>query len=388
LTAWHLTQLAAAHDRADHIAAAAALDRARATTTTIAAMLARHQPLPSIGPVAGRYLKRSTTTRLTTSWHADPTTTDGLAHATAAIVTELRHIRYTALHILGTDLPWPWGQLTIRLRPLLDDHADLTPRPPHDGALYTTDLAATYDQHRPIPPQMANGLRDLAQRWLHGIDVLELGAGTGRITAHLANDTRTYRAVEYSPAMAHRLAARTLPTITVQLGDAHHLDLDDNTVDVVVEHEALPFTDDPATVLNEIQRVLRPGGLLLRILVHPVNGDDPTALVDTAYRQAAFADNPGPLIIGKGTDPLLTNLLTQRGWTTHEHTLAIWQHARTIDDLLAPLDARAWPYQHQATSTQHAAGMAAARQAAAGLDGALAGTYRLYILVTAFGAPS
>jgi ubiquinone/menaquinone biosynthesis C-methylase UbiE len=299
------------------------------------------------------------------------------------------------LHILGTDLPWPWDQLTIRLRPLLDDHADLTPRPPHDDALYTTVLAASYDQHRPIPPQMASGLRDLAQRWLHGVDVLELGAGTGRITAHLANAARTYQAVEYSPAMAHRLAARTLPdAVSFRLGDAHHLDLHDHTVDTVVEHEVLPFTDDPATVLDEIQRVLRPGGRLLRLLVHPVDGDDPTSLVDTAYRHAAFADNPGPLIIGKGTDPLLTDLLAQRGWATHEHTLATWRHARTIDDLLAPLNARAWPYQHQATSTQHHAGMAAARQAAtaataavAVADGVLTGTYRLYVLVTAIGAP-
>jgi putative hydrolase of the HAD superfamily len=50
IAAWNLTQLAAAHHRADPIAAAAALDRARATTTAISAMLARHQPLPAPVP--------------------------------------------------------------------------------------------------------------------------------------------------------------------------------------------------------------------------------------------------------------------------------------------------------------------------------------------------
>jgi Methyltransferase domain len=71
------------------------------------------------------------------------------------------------------------------------------------------------------------------------------------------------------------LSGSAMPTILTSTTD---------TVDVVVEHEALPFTDALATVLDEIQRVLRSGGLLLRILVHPVEGDDPTALIDTANR--------------------------------------------------------------------------------------------------------
>lgn len=383
---WQLTQLAHAHKRGDRVAAAAALDRARAELTAGAAMLSRHHPTATVGPLVGRYLRGGSTARFITSWLADPTSPSGLASATAALVAELRHHRYLARHVLGADLTWAWDHLARQLRPVLGADLDLSPRPPRDNALYTNPLASTYDRHRPVPPAMATGLADLTRTWLTDRVVLELGAGTGRVSAHLAATARTYLAVEYAPAMAHRLAARSLPRVTVRLGDAHHLDLDGNTIDVVVEHEALPFTDDPARALEEIQRVLRPGGLLLRILLHPVDAD-PAARIDAAYQQAAFADGPGPLIIGKGTDPRLTAILADQGFTTHQHVLAVWRHTRPTDRILAALAAKAWPYQHQISATQHTAGMAAARRAAAELAGVLSGTYRLYALVTEFGAP-
>lgn len=47
---------------------------------------------------------------------------------------------------------------------------------------------------------------------------------------------------------------------------------------------------------------------------------------------------------------------------------------------------RAWPYLHQANPKQHAAGMAAAH--AAGPDGMLRCSHRLYALVTRIGDPS
>jgi SAM-dependent methyltransferase len=374
------------------IAAAAALDRARAAAVSIAAVLARHHPVPATGTVMSRYLGAGTRTLLSTSWRADPTTPLGLAEATSAVITLLRQARYTTRHVLGTELTWPWQQLTACLRPLLGDNADLAPRPAHADALYNAELALRYDHHRPIAAEMATGLRTLAQRWLHHAVVLELGAGTGRITAHLAGDATRYLAVEYSPAMARQLTTRAIPNITILLGDAHHVPAENNSVDVIVEHETLSFTDAPAKVIEEVQRVLRPGGLLVRILVHPL-GVDPGASVETAYRATAFASGPGPLFTGKGTDALLTDLLARRGWATHEHTLATWERTRTPCDVLAPLADRAWPYLHQANPEQHAAGMAAAHRAAthaAGPDGMLRCFHRLYLyaLVTRIGDPS
>lgn len=388
--AWQLTQLAAAYDRRDLTAAATALDRARAAVISIAAVLARHHPVPATGTAIGRYLGPGTRALLATSWRANLTTSLGLAEASAAVVMLLRQARYTARYVLDTELAWPWQQLTASLRPLLGHDADLAPHPANADALYNAELAELYDHHRPIPAEMATGLHTLAQRWLHRAVVLELGAGTGRITAHLAGQAIQYLVVEYSPAMASQLTTRALPDVTTLLGDAHHIPVEDDSIEVVVEHETLPFTDAPTKVMEEILRVLRPGGLLIRILVHPI-GVDPSAQVETVYRATAFANGPGPLFTGKGTDALLTDMLARSGWVTHEHTLASWKRTRTVSEVLAPIADRAWPYLHQAIPEQHAAGTAAAHRAAtdaAGPDGRLYSSHRLYVLVTRIGDPS
>ena len=116
--------------------------------------------------------------------------------------------------------------------------------------------------------------------------------------------------------------------------------------------------------------------------------DRVTRVEEHPPRATAFNKGPGPLFIGKGTDAILTDVLTQDGWATSEHTLATWRRTRTASEILAPLADRAWPYLHQVTPEQHNAGMTAACTAAtrtAGPEGRLGASYRLYALVTQIG---
>lgn len=385
--AFHLTALTAAAARGDRTGAALALDQARLAAVTATTLLARHHPSPST-TTTDRYLGAATASDLAASWHADPTTPAGLAAATNPIVRLLRHLRYTARTILGTELSWPWDHLSHALGSLLGEEACTDPLLPAGDAMYSASLAHSYDLHRPVPEAMAQGLRAIASRWLKNLDVLEIGAGTGRATTHLANGSRSYQAIEYSPAMTQHLAARDLPNVTVITGDAHQLPLAAASVDVVIEHEALPFTTAPSRVLTEIQRVLRPGGYLLRVLLHPLGGDPATA-VDAAYQAAAFARTPGPVFIGKGTDHHITRALAGAGYPTSEETITTWQLARTPQQVLAPYTHRAWPYLHTVPDHAHAAGLAAAERAArdiSGPDGLLRSCHRLYVLATAIGA--
>ena len=113
--------------------------------------------------------------------------------------------------------------------------------------------ADVYDRSRPGYPVEAVRfcLPDGARR------VLDLGAGTGKLTEVLLDLGFDVVAVEPSEAMRALLPARA-ETLD---GDAEHLPLPDASVDAVLVGQAFHWFDaEPA--LAEIARVLRPGGTL------------------------------------------------------------------------------------------------------------------------------
>ena len=93
--------------------------------------------------------------------------------------------------------------------------------------------------------------------------VLEIGAGTGIFTAHLMAGGVDVVAVEPVEAMRRVLTER-LPGVTVAPGTAEDLPADADSFDVVVVAQAFHWFDHrPA--LDEIHRVLRPGGHLVTV---------------------------------------------------------------------------------------------------------------------------
>jgi len=93
-------------------------------------------------------------------------------------------------------------------------------------------------------------------------EIVELGPGVGANFRYVPPGTRVI-AIEPNPAMHARLRARAARhKIDLELRDVvgEHLDLPDASVDVVVSSLVLCTVRDPARVLGEVQRVLRPGG--------------------------------------------------------------------------------------------------------------------------------
>ncbi|AHH93755.1 class I SAM-dependent methyltransferase [Kutzneria viridogrisea] len=120
--------------------------------------------------------------------------------------------------------------------------------------------AAAYATHRPDYPVDA-------VRWV--LDpvsaggpprVLDLGAGTGKLTAVIAGTGAGVTAVEPDGAMRAELV-RALPGVRALAGSAEQIPLADGSVDAVLVGQAYHWFD-LERALPEIGRVLRPGGVL------------------------------------------------------------------------------------------------------------------------------
>jgi SAM-dependent methyltransferase len=90
--------------------------------------------------------------------------------------------------------------------------------------------------------------------------VLDLGAGTGKLTRQLRARGLDVVAVEPSQGMRAQLS-RGLPAVPVFAGSAEQIPLDDASVDAVVAGQAWHWFD-PARAVPEVARVLKPGGWL------------------------------------------------------------------------------------------------------------------------------
>lgn len=133
------------------------------------------------------------------------------------------------------------------------------PRLPPSAARFG-DVADRYERARPLYPDAA--LAHLAARCglLPGTPVLDLGAGTGKLTRQLAALGAEVVAVEPSAGMRAQLAAN-LPGVQVVDATAEDIPLRDASVDIVTAGQAFHWFRTTAA-LDEIARVLRPGGWL------------------------------------------------------------------------------------------------------------------------------
>jgi SAM-dependent methyltransferase len=116
--------------------------------------------------------------------------------------------------------------------------------------------ADAYERARPSYPEAAIDwiLPKGARR------VLDLGAGTGKLSRPIRARGLEVAAVEPSDGMRAQLS-RGLPDVPVFAGSAEQIPLDDASVDAVVVGQAWHWFD-PSRAVPEVARVLKPGGAL------------------------------------------------------------------------------------------------------------------------------
>jgi SAM-dependent methyltransferase len=123
-------------------------------------------------------------------------------------------------------------------------------------ALSFSAVAEAYDRARPSYPSDAVS-------WLVGSGhstVVELGAGTGKLTELLVAAGHDVIATDPLPSMLAHLRAR-VPGARVAVASAEHIPVGSRTADVVVCAQSFHWFDHHLA-LPEIARVLRPGGVL------------------------------------------------------------------------------------------------------------------------------
>ena len=161
-------------------------------------------------------------------------------------------------------------------------------------------------------------------------ELLDIGTGTGRILELFASQGASGVGIDSSREMLAvaraNLARAGITRAYVRYGDMYHLPWAQPAFDTITVHQVLHFADDPAAVLAEAARVLRPGG---RIVVADFARHDVERLREKfAHRRLGFADGevsgwlraagltPGRTIHLPG-DPLTVNL-----WTAHRPGMA------------------------------------------------------------------
>ena len=104
-----------------------------------------------------------------------------------------------------------------------------------------------------------------------GLKVLEIGCGLGTDGAQFAEAGADYTGIDLTDA-AVELARKRFELFNLpgnfQTADAENLDFTDQSFDVVYSHGVLHHTPETGKAIQEIHRVLRPGGRAVVMLYH------------------------------------------------------------------------------------------------------------------------
>jgi len=148
--------------------------------------------------------------------------------------------------------------------------------PDHPAAGYVRQLfdasAATFDRELvsklgyEIPQEMVEAIEATAGAGISrgGLDVLDLGCGTGLVGEQLALHTRRLVGIDLAPKMSERARARNIYTDLVCADLMEALAAEDARqarYDVVTAADVFIYVGKLDTVIPAIRRVLHPGGL-------------------------------------------------------------------------------------------------------------------------------
>ena len=124
--------------------------------------------------------------------------------------------------------------------------------------------APIYKRAMQADQQIYDFMYERIPEMIRGKEVLEIATGPGLLAKHVAPAAKRMIATDYSDGMIAEAKKGGCPAnLTFAVADAMSLPYADDSFDAVIIANALHIVPDPGTVLKEIERVLRPGGLLI-----------------------------------------------------------------------------------------------------------------------------
>ena len=235
-------------------------------------------------------------------------------------------------------------------------------------------FAHIYDETRGYPAAVAQQIAQAIDQVANATAqtaYLEVGVGTGRIALPLASLGRTYTGVDISQKMVDRLKekiqstgwdeqsqpwgeqpdeerSRIIPvsrytqdqppaTLRIVMNDITDLPFHDQSFDVVISVHVFHLVDGWQNAIQEVLRVLRPGGLLLHC------GDDhgPSEVqpIQDEWRKIINDLGFDPRRPGAPSHQIVTQYLRQR-FETEEIQALTWQRQLTPRQVLRDIELR------------------------------------------------
>jgi arsenite methyltransferase len=162
------------------------------------------------------------------------------------------------------------------------------------GRAWAEELGYPEPELARVPDATVESFAGVANHWLlgraaPGAVVLDLGCGAGTdllIAAQMIGAEGRAVGVDMTPAMLERAdaSAREMGLGNVELHDSliESLPLEDASVDVVISNGVIDLVPDKDAVLDEIDRVLRPGGRLqiADVIIHTEVSEDARKRID------------------------------------------------------------------------------------------------------------
>lgn len=210
------------------------------------------------------------------------------------------------------------------------------------------ELASHFDDHRGLPVAALREWAAAVDLFAAGrtLEIVEPGIGTGRVTLPLAVAGHRVTGVDVSEAMlqacAHKAdALRVGDRVTLLQADATALPLPDHAFDLGIIASLLYLVPDWTEVLDELHRVVKPGGSIVHLVERTETGDE-LRLWDIAWRSRVESTGFRHASLHPTPDEVQAEFL--RRWPdTRIEILASWGFGQTVGEAMTGYSERLRP---------------------------------------------
>ncbi|WP_220194570.1 class I SAM-dependent methyltransferase [Ktedonospora formicarum] len=237
-------------------------------------------------------------------------------------------------------------------------------------------LAAIYDATRGYPDEVAThiaGVLDETVTASTRTRFLEIGVGTGRIALPLAARGRVYTGIDISTQMLSHLEEKlraahwdtveapwgacgdeveapewvrrfrhTKPEASMRLAvaDVHQMPLRDASFDVVIAVHVLHLVENWRRVLEEVRRVLTPGGMFLHCA--DSRGESGVQEVRSQWRRILLELGHDEQRLYRPSEEALDEVCASWGWQVERWNAITWERSQSPRQVLAGILRRDW----------------------------------------------